>query len=168
MAARLIETLEAGSGGSAGFDFQNIPADGTTLIIITHLRSNNNAGAVQTYLAYNNGGQLEYAYIQATGNGRTAQLGNGTQAENTFMPGTQIPAGTFMTQQITVPGYTSNRQKGASVIGAFSNNTASDAWGGFANVNFETTAQISSLQITPISGVFAEHSIASLYMLLES
>jgi hypothetical protein len=168
MSVRLLETIEVGSGGSAGFDFQSIPADGTTLIMVCHLRSNNAAGAVQAKLAYNNGGQTEYAHMQGTGNGRTDTIGNSTNAEITYMPGTDIAANNFATYQITIPAYKSSRQKGATIYSGFSNSIVSDAWGGFASVNFETTDVISSLQLTPISGTFAEHSIASLYMVIEA
>ena len=156
MTMTLIETITVGSGGAASIEFTGIAGDATDLVLLLSLR--NSVDSPSATLAFNTGGS--YTRKRLLGNGSAASSDSATVdlQSNTSVS----TASTFSNSSVYVSNYASAVAKSYSVDSVNENN-ATLANQAIIAGSWTGTAAITSLELTPTSGNFVEHSTASLY-----
>ena len=158
MTMTLIETITVGSGGAASIEFTGIAGDATDLVLSLSLR--NSVDSPSATLAFNTGGS--YTRKRLLGNGSAASSDSATVdlQSNTSVS----TASTFSNSSVYVSNYGSAAAKSYSVDSVNENN-ATLANQAIIAGSWTGTAAITSLELTPTSGNFVEHSTASLYII---
>ena len=155
----LISTVTVGSGGTASIAFTSIPATYTDLII--KLTTRYNVGGFDgQYIAFNSS-SLTFSGKYALGNGATTQTGSLAQYIGTVNDSTST-ANTFTSTEIYIPNYAGSTNKSFSVNNATENN-ATTSYINIVGGLWATSSAITSISMTPTSGLFVEYSSASLY-----
>ena len=161
MGYQLIETIEVGSGGQASIEFASIAADWTDLYCVVNGRGTASATEVYLKLGFN-GTTSGYTSKLLLGTGSAAVSVSPTQ--NTFaVPASSASNSTiFGNGSYYIANYSSSQYKSVSIDGVSENN-ATRAIQAIQALLWSDVTPITSIQITPESGIFTEHSTASLY-----
>ena len=157
-----ISTVTVGSGGAATIDFTNIPQNYTDLVLKLSARNSNTN--------YASAGQLVYVYPNnSTGTRSGIRLqgdGSATSSSSLYYGLTQAPsdatATTFGNSELYIPNYTSSNYKSISIDAVYENN-GTTATAGIAAQLWSNTSPITSINLTPYGGTFAQYSSATLY-----
>jgi hypothetical protein len=160
MTMLLVGTTTVGVGGVASVTFASIPQTETDLLLISSDKTNFTTNAQSWYQITING----------SGGSSKIIIGNGTSAvlsvTNAFI---QVNAGSTATNvgwgnnSIYIPNYTSAAVK-SLLIDSANTNTANDARYGFHMGLSSSTAAVTSLTITPVTGtLLVQDSTFSLY-----
>jgi len=152
----LIQTSTVGSGGAASIEFTGIPQEAKDLLLLLSLR--NSVDSSSGTLAFNTGGS--YTRMRFFGNGSTED--SDTSAIDIQANTSVSTANTFSNTEVCVRNYSDAQAKHYSVNSVNENN-ATLAIQAFIAGRWSETAAITSLELTPTSGDFVEHSTASLY-----
>jgi len=152
----LVETITVGSGGAASIEFTGIDGTGKDLMLLLSLR--NSVDSPSATLSFNTGGS--YTRKRLLGNGSTA---SSDSASVDLQSNTSVStASTFSSSSVYVSNYASAVAKFYSVDSVNENN-ATLANQAIIAGSWTGTAAITSVELTPTSGNFVEHSTASLY-----
>jgi hypothetical protein len=152
-----------GSGGAASMTFTSIPATYTDLVVKISARGVNGDPYCYTSLALN----TVTTNQTARGLNGTASSASSFTATNFqfFINGNTSTASTFSNNEFYIPNYAGSTNKSLSLDGVFESNSSSadnnylqlmaDLW--------SSTAAITSITITGVSGNLAQYSSAYLY-----
>ena len=156
MTMQLIETITVGSGGVSSIEFTGIAGEAKDLVLLLSLR--NSFDSPSATLSFNTGSSYSRLRLLGTGPAASSDSATVDLQSNTSVS----TANTFSNSSLHVSNYASSTTKSYSVDSVNENNAAlanqaiiAGSWTG--------TAAITSLELTPTSGDFVEHSTASLY-----
>jgi len=159
----LVETVTVGSGGAASIEFTGIPQDGKDLQVLVSARNTSTSTIFRFTL--NNDTASNYTPLFLRGNGSTASSSVFAPLNNPFALEQTIDsytANTFANGNLYVSNYASSVSK--SISGdSVSENNATAAFQLLNTTQYSGTSPITSMQLFQTSGLFAEHSTASLY-----
>ena len=162
-----IATVTVGSGGSANAEFTSIPATYKHLQIRALIRGTASASAISANMQFNSDTGSNYSYHELYGNGTTAQAGAGATQTRFFLHG-NAPAATALASSFGVAvmdilDYAdTNKYKTARCLNGMDVN-GSGGYILFDSGSWQNTNAITSIQITPSSGNFAQYSQFALY-----
>jgi len=163
-----IATVTVGSGGSANAEFTSIPATYKHLQVRALIRGTASASAISANMQFNSDTGSNYSYHELYGSGAGGgQASDGTTQTRFFLHG-NAPAATALASSFGVAvmdildyANTSKYKTTRCLNGMDVNGT-----GGYILLdsgNWRNTNAISSIQITPSSGNFAQYSSFALY-----
>lgn len=164
---RPLADTTVGTGGVVSIDFQNIPGDYSTLVLV-HLLKTENAAAVNSLFRFNNDSGSNYDYQRGYA-ANTTITNEENLAQTSILgigiPGTSAPANTFAAGVLVVPAYASSTLRKACLISSQSKiaNTSGNQFNGITGGYWRNTAAITRVTITPSAGDVAEFSRATLY-----
>jgi hypothetical protein len=164
MTMTLVSTVTVGSGGAASIDFNSIPATGTDLLVLFSARNSSTADAFRIVLNSDTT-NTNYSSRNLYGRG-TSSPGSGAELNSRFMGQTNISsntANTFSNQSIYFTNYTSTAAKSFSSDWSWEDNAGYNFMAIAAHLYLGTSA-ITSISFTPNANLFAQNSIASLYI----
>jgi len=157
-----IETVTVGSGGQAAITFSSIPQTYTDLRIVTSCRSTASAVAVSKQIKFNgSSSNLSSRRLFGSGSSTTSD----SFASNLYIgiiPGATATASTFSNDLIYIPNYTGSTNKSVSAD-SVSENNATEAYQALFAGLWSNTAAITSIELSLVSGNFAQYSTATLY-----
>lgn len=147
--------------------FSSIPQDGTDLVLITSLRATNDTQQLAR-VRFNGVSSSIYktAYIQDNG----GSLGGGQYTDTYCLiagAGSNLTAGVFSTHNLHIMNYASTAYK-KIMQGEGNSFTGAIAYHYLTNTVFDTTAAITSLQISFNANQIASGSTASLYKITQA
>ena len=159
-----IETVTVGSGGASSITFTSIPQDGTDLVCLLSVRSEDTGGDEVT--GQINGGTANQSHINLRGSGTSVlSFGGGNYRVANINQRQYGDYDEFTTITIYISNYSSSTAKSIStdyVMGL--NEDVGNIYAGISAALFDDTTAISSLGFTTNSGLnFSEHCTASLY-----
>ena len=164
----LIASSTVGSGGTATFDFTNIPSTYTDLLLKCSTRQDGTANGYRLHLRFNNSSASEYSSREFYYDNATFATGTGTSESYirvTFAQNGAYTANTFNNFEIYIPNYLSSDYKSTSSDGV----DQTDAQANYMSINagqWSNTAAINRITLSEYSGsgtIFAQHSTAYLY-----
>ena len=154
-----LETVTVGSGGAASITFSSIPDTYTDLLIVVSIRSTT-AGNFSVEIRPNSStSNLSARGLQGSGSAASSFSVSNVPALATSSANT---ANTFSNGSFYIPNYASSTSKSIS-IDSVSENNATEAFQRIVAGLWADNTPISSIQLAPAGGNFAEHSTASLY-----
>jgi hypothetical protein len=159
----LLETITVGAAGASSVTFNSIPQTGyTDLVIKTSVRGTVAEDGFS--FRFNSDSGSNYPYRRLIGNGASVSSDSGT---TTAIPqGRQSESGytanTFGNCEFYIPNYTSANYKSVSADSVNENN-ATTARAQLGASLWNSTAAITSINIFPGAGAFAQYSTFSLY-----
>lgn len=159
----LLERVVVGANGTTTVTFNNIPQSGyTDLKIVTSLRKNTTSANV--YVIGFNGGSIAGSTLFNQGTGTGTQSSTNASAWGGVVNGSDYVANSFAINEIYIPNYLSNRNKGYSIDYCTENNT-SLSYVSMAVGLWPSTAAISSLSFknATTTDLFVGGSTFSLY-----
>jgi hypothetical protein len=159
----LLERIEL-NASAASVTFSNIPQSGyTDLMLVTSTRVTDATGDDFLYARFNSSAS-GYSGILLRGNGSTAASGTigTTYAYVGQIEGTGRTSNTFTNNTCYIPNYLGSSQKSYSTDTVTENN-ATAAYAAIIAGLWTGTAAISTIDLTPASGSFAQYSTFSLY-----
>jgi len=154
-----IATITVGSGGAANIEFTSIPATYTDLQILASARSTN-ASLTRLYIGFN-GSTSGFSNRYLQGDGTTASSGSIARFIGQ-LAGTNYTSNTFSSTSLYIPNYTSSNDKSMSADNVVENN-ATTAYNDLSAHLFTSSSAITSIQLSPFAGNFAQYSTATLY-----
>jgi hypothetical protein len=160
----LLETITVGAANASSVTFNSIPQTGyTDLVIKASVRSTIAEDAFGLRFNSDTGSNYNYRVIGGQGASASSFSGNssmmvamGRQSESGYT------ANTFGNTEIYIPNYTSANQKSVS-SDAVNENNATTARAQLAAGLWTGTAAITTVQVVPGAGSFAQFSTFSLY-----
>jgi hypothetical protein len=160
----LIQAVTVGAGGIASINFNAIPQTYTDLFIYWSPRSTSAGGSAGSYISFNNStSNFLGRYLQGTGVGTFDSSGGSPSARYLGeMSGAGGTASTFSTYSIYINNYTSSNNKTVLVDSAQENNTTGAYISAISSI-WSSSAAITTVDLSPSSGVLAEHTTAYLY-----
>lgn len=159
-----IATVTVGSGGASSIDFTSIAADWTDLLLKISARYDQSAdNAVYLRFNSNNGANYSYRYIFGSGStAGSASASGDTRANAGIAVVNTYTANTFSNSEIYIPNYASSANKSFSADNVQENNSTTAFSTLVAGLWSQTTA-ITAVNLFPASGLFVQHSTATLY-----
>ena len=162
---KAIATVEVGAGGAASIEFTNIPAIYTDLQILYSLRASGSYTGTSSYFTVNSNTSNRSFKFVAGNSASTESYGSTGNLWAGYENGSTSTSSTFSSNFIYIPNYAGSTNKSISSDGTYENNSSSNGTasvGMGASLWADTTA-ISSVQISPYSGTWAQYSTATLY-----
>lgn len=159
MAFELVETIEL-SANSSSLDFQNIPQDGSDLLVLISFRHADNSQISRFTLNSDTGANYVYRELYASGTGIAFSASTLTYGRIWAVRNVET-SNTFNNAQLYISNYTSSTDKQIRIDNATENNNDY----GINQINittFSTTSPITSIQFSNF-GEFKPYSTASLY-----
>lgn len=156
-----IETVTVGAGGTANITFSNIPQTYTDLIIVTSLRATGSYTATSTYMRFNNS-TSDRSFKFTTGNGSSIENYGDNLLWAGYETGSTGTNNSFANNYIYITNYAGSNYKSISVDAGYSNNSQTSHIGMAAGL-WANSAAITSIQISPYTGSWAQYSTATLY-----
>ena len=168
-----IASATVGSGGAATIDFNSIAGSYTDLLVKASLRGSSGGGG--TSAAWDNvkmrfnGTTTNYSYRALTNiDGAAGSISSASDsAVYSWIPFSGATASTFSNIEYYIPNYTAATAKSVSVDGVMENNATPIFNALVANL-WNNTATITSIQLLPTTGNFAQYSTATLYGISKS
>lgn len=162
-----IATVTVGSGGSSSISFSSIPSTYTDLQVRALIRGTASTTAISANMQFNSDTGSNYSYHELYGNGTTAQASAGTTQTRFFLHG-NAPAATALASSFGVAVMDILEYKNTNIYKTTRclNGMDVNGSGGYILLdsgNWRNTNAISSIQITPSSGNFAQYSKFALY-----
>lgn len=162
----VVERKElAAAAGS--FDFQNIPQQFKHLRLLLYARGTDAVLNHSCLMRYNGDSGSNY-YSQWIIGQQTGPPGTGFEEAVTYtyvggIPCASATSGSFGTQEIFIPFYTSANRK-SHVVSAYRLNLPAIQTISITGGNWSGTAAINRIQILPFAGSFTAGSVATLYV----
>ena len=162
-----IGMVSVGSAGASTVSFSSIPSTYKHLQVRALIRGTASASAINAGVQFNSDTGSNYSYHELYANGTSAQAGGGATQTKFYLHG-NAPAATALANSFGVAvmdilDYTNtSKYKTARCLNGMDVNGS----GGYILVdsgNWQNTNAISSIQITPNSGNFAQYSQFALY-----
>lgn len=165
-----IYTQTVGAGGAASVTFNNIPQGFTDLKLVHSARDGRtDAPFSNSILTFNGDTNAIYSvtnlYAVVTANGSSRYLGESRFFYNLYANGAVSLANTFSNSEVYISSYSSGNFKQVLFQNAVENNSI----GTNANILltaaglFRSNTPITSMTVTAVNGVFAQHSSWTLY-----
>ena len=154
----LISSVTVGAGGASSIDFTSIPATYTDLLVKVSARDTNANG--EFYLRFNSS-TTNYSDRWLYGSGSSAASTTNTKID-LFLASSGYTANTFGNTEIYIPNYNSSNYKSVSSDSVQENN----ATGSYTLLEaglWSSTSAITSVNLIPAGGTFAQYSTAYLY-----
>lgn len=162
---KLLQTITAGAGGQATFNFTSINQTYSDILLVVSARSDRASGLDQMNITFN-GSATGYGNRQLLGFGSGAgysETGGSTYVYNYGADGATATASTFGNTSLYISNYTSSNMKVISTQQVFETN-ATGGWQGLASSSWSGTAAINQITVSPNYGtVWVQGSTASLY-----
>jgi hypothetical protein len=159
-----IASVTVGAGGAANMQFTSIPGTYTDLQVLVSARSTNGS-LTRLYIGFN-GSTSGFSNIYLQGNGSSA--GSGSIARFIGqLSGTDYTSNTFGSTTLYVPNYTSSNNKTMSADNVVENN-ATTGYDDLSAHSFTSSSAITSIELSPFTGNFAQYSTATLYGISKS
>jgi len=153
-----IASVTVGSGGASSIDFSSVPSTYTDLVIKVSARDTTANG--EFYLRFNSS-TTNYSDRWLYGTGTAASSTTNTKLDF-FLASSGYTANTFGNTEIYVPNYTSSNYKSVSGDSVQENNATASYTLLEAGL-WSDTAAITSVNLIPAGGTFAQYSTATLY-----
>ena len=162
-----IATTEVGSAGASSITFSSIPQGYKDLKLVMSLRGANNNTFNYVSIAFN--GVTTNQSMRSIFGGDTSSGQSGTQTNFQFISmGSNTTSNTFGNHELYIPDYTGSNNKTATLdVTNENNSTASGAV--YLTLNallWSSTAAITSLSLTGVTGSFVQYTSATLYGIL--
>ena len=155
-----------GSGGVSSVTFSSIPATYTDLIIKMSARVSYAASRMNVNLQLNGSSASIYSNIVLSGSGGSTSSGSNYTGTNEIyldeINANTSTANSFSNVEIYFPNYTSSANKSLSADSVYENN-ATEAYQVFTAGLWSSTAAITSINLAPGAGSFAQYSTFYLY-----
>lgn len=165
MAMALVETVTVGAGGSASISFTGIAGTGKDLLVVLSGRCTAVEAGVRMRFNSDSGSNYSYRMIYGSGinvNNEQATAETGIVAY--IMSASSFTNNTFGSVDYYVSNYTRAFSKIITVGGGSENNN-STSYQGIVAGNWNNTSAITAITLVPMSGNFAQHTTASLYII---
>jgi len=165
----LIGRRDAGAGGVANFDFQNIPAAYSKLIIDLYGRGDTAAGVVRIDVNFNADGGANYDYIftysRAVSTLITFEAFAQISGFSTYIAAATSAASVFDAARLEIPAYANAQaQKVCLTHGAYQSSRVGSSMGvSTGSTWWRSTAAVNQITLTPAAGNFAQYSTCRLY-----
>jgi hypothetical protein len=159
---QLIEHYEVPSGGVSSITFSSIPATFTDLYLMVSIRSTTTGNFSVEIRPNSSTSNLSARGLQGDGSAASSFTVSNIPALATSSSNT---ANTFSNGSFYIPNYASNSNKSISIDSVTENNATQAFQRLVAGLWSDTTA-ISSIQLSPAGGDFAQYSSATLYGIL--
>ena len=159
----LLETITVGAAGAASVTFNSIPQTGYTDLVIKVSARDTRASAYYDLGISFNGltTNLTGRILYGDGSGTASyNVSNGNVA---FDNSDTSTANTFSNLEYYIPNYASANYKSFSVDNVTENNATASALALLSAGLWSSTAAITSVTFTPLSGTLKQHSTFSLY-----
>jgi hypothetical protein len=165
MTMTLISTVTVGAGGSGSIVFSSIPQTATDLLVVWSLR--NGSGSISDDLPiYFNSDTGNRSSLNLLGNGASTSS-NQTTAVVGGVNGGSSTANTFSNGSAIIPNYTSTGLVKTFLIDTTTEtNSANPAMAIFIS-RWNSTAAITTVELSGNGQTFVQNSIASLYGILK-
>lgn len=165
-----IYTQTVGAGGAAAITFNNIPQGFTDLKLVHSARDGRtDAPFSNSILTFNGNTNAIYSvtnlYAVVAANGSSRYLGESWFFYNLYSDGAVATANTFSSSEVYISSYSGGNFKQVLFQNAVENNSV----GTNANILlmaaglFRSNTPITSMTITAVNGIFAQHSSWTLY-----
>lgn len=164
----LLGSVTVPNGSSAAsIDFTSIPATYTDLLIKVSVRSSASANVVDGNITFNSSSS-NFSWKELFTNGSTAYSGSNT-TNNALgqLAAANFTSSTFSSYDIYIPNYAGSNYKSFSVDFGTENNATLGYVGDITGL-WSNTSAITSVGISPGSGVFVAYSTAYLYGISKS
>jgi hypothetical protein len=161
---KIGSTVSVGVGGSSTISFTSIPSTYTDLCIKLSTRA---TGVTQTLTVQFNSVTSSYQGIQVYGDGTNIGSSTISAAYYAFINSSASAASLFASNNVYIPNYASSNYKALTtdvVIESDSTNYITEMVSGL----WSNTSAISSITVTPLAGLFAQYSTATLYGILKA
>lgn len=165
----IIQTITAGVGGIASFDFTSIPGTYKNLEIHFQGRSDQATTAVNLRITMNNDGGNNYDYEQvytsATSAPSAAEGIAGAFGLVGNLTGANAPSGSAGAGKITIPDYagTTFHKNALATAGHSQSDASAGTYWINTVVRWRNTAAITRITLTPSAGSLIQGSTATLY-----
>ena len=153
-----IASVTVGAGGASSIDFTSIPATYTDLVVKVSARDTTANG--EFYLRFNSS-TTNYSDRWLYGTGTSASSTTNTKID-LFLASSGYTANTFGSTDIYIPNYRSANYKSTSADSVQENNATASYTLLDAGLWSDTSA-ITSVNLIPAGGTFAQYSTATLY-----
>jgi hypothetical protein len=153
-----ISTVTVGSGGVSSIDFNSVPQTYTDLIVKVSARDTTANG--EFYLRFN-GSTTNYTDRWLYGTGSAVGATTNTKID-LFLASSGYTASTFGNTEIYIPNYTSNYYKPV-IADSVQENNATSSYALLEGGLWSNTSPITSVNLIPAGGTFAQYSTATLY-----
>lgn len=167
MAMTLASNVTVTTAGGVGtIEFTNIPQNGKDLRLVLSGRGTFTYGSVSwidIYVEFNNTGGNNFSRVFLQGTGTAANSGGGPN-NNLFMSDSGTTSNTFGNSEMYIANYSGATNKVFSADNVTENNASLASQFLAAGLKSETAA-ITRILLTPAAGNFAQHSVASLYII---
>ena len=153
-----IASVTVGAGGASSIDFTSIPATYTDLVVKVSARDTTANG--EFYLRFNSS-TTNYSDKWLYGTGSSASSTTNTKID-LFLASSGYTANTFGSTDIYIPNYRSSNYKSTSADSVQENNATAS----YALLDaglWSDTSAITSVNLIPAGGTFAQYSSATLY-----
>lgn len=160
-----IASVTVGSGGAANITFSSIPSTYTDLVVKSSTRQTSTSVAYATINF--NGSSANFTYRSIEGDGSTVGSFNGATGAFGVVNPSGYTANTFANIEFYIPNYTSSNYKSYS-SDSVSETNATGAYADLIAGLWSNTAAITSIELTPGAGNFAQYSTATLYGIKKS
>ena len=162
-----LGVVVVGSAGAATISFSSIPSTYKDLQVRALIRGTASASAISANMQFNSDTGSNYSYHELYGNGTSAQAGGAATQTRFFLhgnaPGATALASSFGVAVMDILDYANtNKYKTARCLNGMDVN-GSGGYILFDSGSWQNTNAITSIQITPSSGNFAQHSSFALY-----
>lgn len=161
-----IASATVGAGGASSILLNNIPSTYDDLVVKASLRSTGteSSGYADGIITFN-GSTTGYSERMVYGIGSTASSAAQSSTGIKWFFGTSsvATASTFGNAEAYVPNYRTSNNKSVSIDSVAENNSASANIVALTAGLWSNSAAITSITITPGSGLWAQHSTAVLY-----
>jgi hypothetical protein len=157
----LISSTTVGAGGASSISFSSIPSTYTDLVLQLSVRSSYSSGQDFTYFSFN-GSTANFSSKLLDGTGSSALSYNVTDNQLAILNTSNTTSNTFSSYFIYLPNYTTSTNKLYYADTAYENN-ATTAYTDLKSGLWSSTATVSSIGLTLLSGNFVQYSTAYLY-----
>lgn len=160
VAYKKISTATIDVNGSSSIVFNNIPQTYSDLLIVTSLRSG--SGSTKNISITLNGQTSGISSLYLYGDGQNASAG-GTDGGRVIGYSAPTSATLSWTNNYAyIPDYTSSKEKNISIDAALEQNQSNNALI-LSAMTWTGTSAITSISLSIASGLYAQHSTATLY-----
>ena len=159
-----IQTVQVGAGGSSTISFSNIPQIYDDLVLVTSLRDNVGSGGWENAFIYPNNSSANMAsrFMYGWGSNNTGSGVNNPAVIYHQTARGNNTANTFSNSSVTISNYSKSTFKSISAETSVERNDVAGI-NAFTSALWSDSSAINNLTIAAASGVFVQHSSASLY-----
>ena len=157
----LLEKITVGAAGASSVTFSGIPQTGYTDLVVKSSTQQTSTSVAYATLKFN-GSSANFTYRSIEGSGSTAGSFNGSTGAFGVVNPSGYTANTFANIEFYIPNYTSSNYKSYSSDSVTENNSTQSYADLIAGL-WSNTAAITSIEITPGAGNFAQYSTFYLY-----